>query len=247
MSGSSSNLALDIRELLQQGNVTQAIRLTEAALAEPGNETNGRVVQLHGLTLFVHGDYEAALSALESALLLSPLTAESLTVLANLYVKFGKTEDARVSLNILVEDIHNIPSELLSQIADLLGRVGEPRKALSVCYRLIDNDPDCDAAIFSAAHYMHRVGCAPRQVIAMMRRAFSLDPKNCTYRRALASALAVHGDIQSAYSLFASISIDEICCCNCLRIMNNIFEKFGDWERLQESQRRLLEIESSAS
>ena len=140
-----------VRTLLQQGHFAEAVAHTGRALRSPGNDTNGRLVQLHGLTLYVHGEHEAARDALESALLLSPLTAESLLALADLYIKNSQQKDACVSLNILVEDIDTVPTELLPRIAGLLGKVGEIRKALFVCYRVVDNDPDCDEAIFAAA------------------------------------------------------------------------------------------------
>ena len=94
-----------VRTLLQQGHFAEAVAHTGRALRSPGNDTNGRLVQLHGLTLYVHGEHEAARDALESALLLSPLTAESLLALADLYIKNSQQKDACVSLNILVEDL----------------------------------------------------------------------------------------------------------------------------------------------
>ena len=184
--GSDLTWVEGIRTLLRQGAYSEAVARTEQALAEPGNETNGRLTQLHGLTLYVNGDHEAALAEFESALLLSPLTSESFLALADLYIKKDQHEDARVSLNILVEDVDIVPPELLPRIAGLLGCVGETRKALFICYRVIDNDPDCDEAIF-----MLLITCAARYalpVIGMMRRAASLAPDNCTYRRSLAAA-----------------------------------------------------------
>ena len=236
-----------VRTLLQQGHFAEAVAHTGRALRSPGNDTNGRLVQLHGLTLYVHGEHEAARDALESALLLSPLTAESLLALADLYIKNNQQKDACVSLNILVEDIDTVPTELLPRIAGLLGKVGEIRKALFVCYRVVDNDPDCDEAIFAAAHYMRKLGYAPNAVICMMRRAVSLAPDNCDYRRSLAAALSINGEIEAAYSLLTSISTDDICCKNCLKLMANVFEQFGDSERLAECQGRLFEIDSGAS
>jgi hypothetical protein len=93
---------------------------------------------------------------------------------------------------------------------------------------------------------MRKLGYAPKPVIGMMRRAVSLAPDNCTYRRSLAAALTMSGDIRSAYSLFASLSSKEICCKSCLQLMMNVFENFGDWERLHDCQKRLLEIDSTA-
>ncbi|MDB4557098.1 hypothetical protein N9Z96_01075 [bacterium] len=236
-----------IRTLLQQGLFAKAVAHTERALRCPGNDTNGRLVQLHGLTLYINGEHDAARHAFESTLLLSPLTAESLLALADLYIKNSQQKDACVSLNILVEDIDTVPEELLPRIAGLLGKVGETRKALFVCYRVIDNDPDCDEAIFASAHYMRKLGYAPKAVIGMMRRAVSLAPDNCNYRRSLAATLSINGDIKAAYELFTSISTDDICCKNCLQLMANVFEQFGDTERLAECQGRLFEIDSSAS
>lgn len=235
-----------IRTLLRQGAYSEAVARTEQALAEPGNKTNGRLTQLHGLTLYVNGDHEAALAEFESALLLTPLTSESFLALADLYIKKDQHEDARVSLTILVDDVDIVPPELLPRIAGLLGCVGETRKALFICYRVIDNDPDCDEAIFAAAHYMRKLGYAPKPVIGMMRRAVSLAPDNCTYRRSLAAALTMSGDIKGAYSLFASLSSKEVCCKSCLHLMMNVFENFGDWERLRDCQKRLLEIDRTA-
>ena len=102
-------------------------------------------------------------------------------------------------------------------------------------------------AIFAAAHYMRKLGYAPNAVICMMRRAVSLAPDNCNYRRSLAAALSINGEIEAAYSLFTSISTDNICCKNCLKLMANVFEQFGDSERLAECQGRLFEIDSGAS
>lgn len=244
--GSDLTWVEGIRTLLRQGAYSEAVARTEQALAEPGNETNGRLTQLHGLTLYVNGDHQAALAEFESALLLSPLTSESFLALADLYIKKDQHEDARVSLNILVEDVDTVPPELFPRIAGLLGRVGETRKALFICYRVIDNDPDCDEAIFAAAHYMRKLGYAPKPVIGMMRRAASLAPDNCTYRRSLAAALTMSGDIEGAYSLFTSLSSKEVCCKSCLQLMMDVFEKSGDWERLRDCQKRLLEIDSTA-
>jgi tetratricopeptide (TPR) repeat protein len=244
--GSDLTWIQGVRALLQQGDYSEAVALTERALAEPGNETNGRLTQLHGLTLYVNGDCEAALAEFESALLLSPLTSESFLALADLYIKNDQHEDARVSLNILVEEVDTVPPELFPRIAGLLGCVGETRKALFICYRVIDNDPDRDEAIFAAAHYMRKLGYAPKPVIGMMRRAVSLAPDNCTYRRSLAAALTMSGDIEGAYSLFTSLSSKEVCCKSCLQLMIDVFEKFGDWERLRDCQKRLLEIDSTA-
>ena len=50
--GSDLTWIQGVRTLLQQGDYAEAIALTERALAEPGNETNGRLTQLHGLTLY---------------------------------------------------------------------------------------------------------------------------------------------------------------------------------------------------
>ena len=236
----------EIRDLLRQGAYSEAVARTEQALAIPGNETNGRLTQLHGLTLYVNGNCDAALAEFESALLLSPLTSESFLALADLYIKRDQLEDAKVSLSILVENVDTVPPELFPRIAGLLGCVGETRKALFICYRVIDNDPDCDEAIFAAAHYMRKLGYAPKPVIGMMRRAVSLAPDNCTYRQSLATALTTSGDTQGAYTLFASLSSKDICCKKCLQLMMNVFEKFGDWERLRDCQERLLEIDSTA-
>ena len=239
--------AKSVRSLLKQGLFAEAVAHTKHALRCPGNDTNGRLVQLHGLTLYVNGEHDAARNAFESALLLSPLTAESLLALADLYDKNSQQKDACVSLNILVEDINTVPAELLPRIAGLLGKVGETRKALFVCYRIVDNDSDCDEAIFAAAHYMRKLGYSPKAVIGMMRRAVSLAPDNCNYRRSLAATLSINGDIKAAYSLFRSISSDDICCRNCLQLMANVFKEFGDSERLAECKERLFEIDSSAS
>ncbi len=236
----------EIRDLLRQGAYSEAVARTEQALALPGNETNGRLRQLHGLTLYVNGNFNAALAEFESALLLSPLTSESFLALADLYIKRDQLEDAKVSLNILVENVDTVPPELFPRTAGLLGCVGETRKALFICYRVIDNDPDCDEAIFAAAHYMRKLGYAPKPVIGMMRRAVSLAPDNCTYRRSLAAALTMSGDIKGAYSLFAKLSSKEVCCKSCLQLMMDVFENFGDWERLRDCQKRLLEIDSTA-
>jgi thioredoxin-like negative regulator of GroEL len=94
---------------------------------------------------------------------------------------------------------------------------------------------------------MRKLGYAPNAVICMMRRAVSLAPDNCDYRRSLAAALSINGEIEAAYSLFTSISTDDICCKSCLKLMANVFEQFGDSERLAECQGRLFEIDSGAS
>ena len=58
--------------------------------------------------------------------------------------------------------------------------------------------------------------------------------------------VTICGDVEGAYSLFISLSSKEVCCKSCLQLMIDVFEKFGDLERLRDCQKRLLEIDSTA-
>jgi Flp pilus assembly protein TadD len=225
----TTEIARELRDLAARGNRAGAVKAARQALSSDPN--NGTLVEQIGLALFEMGESELARTALESAQLLTPLSAGSELALAEC---FARTDKAELAIALLGNAGIRPESSCRIRLrcAALLDKLGHHRSAWCIGRRAVNEHPDEAQAWFDLSFYMGRLGFPLHQIEATARRAIFLAPDNVSYRLSLASVLARRGRAEDAHQLvsrFGPEELEQVCCADCLENLKEVFEAASDW------------------
>lgn len=213
--------------LLASGNTCRAIdALTVAVEHEPDE---GRLWALLGVAQWSVGAVTDSIASLETALTLIPLEVEGRLALALGYEVIQKRKlAADLCVGIAEED--NLPYRVLEPLARALGRANEPQLALDVCREASRRRPHDAGPLRGMAFYMSRLGKDAEAILAVVFRAFHLEPDDFDTRLLLAHRLRDCGRATEAAYLLATVAIETAACPRCLNAMREIFLDAGDAE-----------------
>jgi len=231
-----------VSTLREQGLHEAALELATLSLSEDGDQ--GQLWELTGLILTDRQLWREALSALETASSLVPLTFEGQCRLADCYAWEGRQELARDLYCSLVEQPGLSVESLLAAAAGL-DRLGRPDMAVQVCRKAANSDMPTARTYYEMAYYMRRCGYPPHLVESMARQAVRLDPESVSYRVGLAAVLHQQGRIEEAYDLVSELTCSQLrriqCPC-CLERLLNVCERCEDDVRGKACQAQLQNL-----
>ncbi|MEM9185689.1 MAG: tetratricopeptide repeat protein [Planctomycetota bacterium] len=218
-----------------------AIRELTSALAQ--HPDAGRLWELRGQVHLADNDPVDAVSCLEHAQCLVPLSPESEFALAQGYERTGKRQPACEMLKALARR-DDLPLNVLEPLARALGRHRKPQLALSICRQAASRMPDMPAPLLGMVFYQRRLGLPPEQMLPVLFRAFHLEPEDFTIRLTLARMLHESDRSTEAAQLLSVVALDSTRCPNCLSAMQAIFEDACDHERAHRCAELRAAIES---
>ncbi len=182
----------------------------------------GRVWESLGVLELARDRTEAALHCLETASLLVPLTYRGQLALAACYSTAGFPESARAIYRHLAAAIH-IETELLTELAESLGRVGEHELALDVYRDAAQRMPGMAGPLLGIARHLRRLRRPAAAVLPYLIRAFELDPTSTECRISLAWMLHACGRSVDGAELIDSVAVSEVECVPSLTMMRHVF------------------------
>jgi len=197
-------------------------QIAELKLQLQADADAGRVWERLGMLELARDRREAALHALETASLLVPLTHRGQLALAACYAASGFPESARAIYRHLAAAIH-FETDLLADLADGLGRVGEHELALAVCRDAAQRMPGVAAPLLGIARHLRRLRRPAATVLPYLARAFELDPTNTECRISLAWMLHACGRSADGAELLDSVAVAEVECVPSLTRMRRVF------------------------
>lgn len=205
------------------------------------NPDAGRLWELRGQAHLADGDAIDAVSCLEHASCLVPLTKEGQLALAHAYELTDK-RDLAGDLFMALAGQDDLPAEMLEPLARGLGRVGKPDQALGVCAEAASRNPTSPAPLLGMVFYQRRLGHGPDRILPLLFRAFHLEPEDFDIRLALARMLHECGQKQEAAELLSVVEIETSRCPSCLVVMQEIFEDVGDQRNVGRCVNALVAI-----
>jgi tetratricopeptide (TPR) repeat protein len=228
----------DISAAFHLGHMDLVIRLARKSVARDGD--HGRAWELLGLAEHKRGNWTRAVDCLERASLLVPLCSLASVCLARGYARLGRRD---LSHDLLVELLSNdtLTLEALLAVAVGLDAVDQPGLAMDACRRAATLDPDAANPYYDMGYYAARCGYPASVSESLARRAISLDPACVRYRVGLASFLMRQSRRQDALELVKHFSAEEIttiACRSCVRRLGELYERFGDYQRMLNCQQR---------
>ncbi|QDU80551.1 hypothetical protein Pla110_22820 [Polystyrenella longa] len=234
-----SETLVDARQLLNQKFYYQSLRKVDNALnddpdAAPLWELRGLIHR--GLT-----NLSGALSSIETAMTLAPLSSEGSCLLAECYVALDKPDLAyQVADNLWKKKGLDNSSRL--SLAAIFNQLGFVNRAVLLCRKAICHDPAESQAYYDLSVFLGRGGHPLHIVESVARRAIDLDPENVYFRVGLAATLHRAHRSRRAYELiqsFGQSEIRQIRCGCCLKQIIEIFEQTGDFENVQTCEEQL--------
>ncbi len=226
------------------GQLDEARTDLEAAVAADPESAEAQL-RLGGVLLSL-GEVEPGRQALAKAaeLAASPrMTAEALTVLADLARRGGELEAAASSYaEALDADPRFRPA--LSGLAGLLGQAGRYRESATLYRRMVEETPDDRVARLGEITALVLAG-ADAAACERMEAAVAHDPDDLNYRDVLARHLAAAGDpavrdgeraVRLAQTLYAEVPTPES-----METLAMAHAQAGDFTQAVEWQQRLLD------
>ncbi|MEN1678633.1 MAG: tetratricopeptide repeat protein [Planctomycetota bacterium] len=220
---------------------TAVTDLTESLRVDPDA---GRLWELRGQAHLALGETVEAVSCLEHATCLVPLSIEARMALGRSYELTGRKELACQVFLTLVK-VERIPFGVLEPLARALGRLGQLRAALRLCFDASERDPESPAPLLGIAFYQRRLGYPPEKLLCSLLQAFHLQPDDFDIRLTLARTLHQCRRSEEAASLLSVVDIETSMCPSCLAAMQRIFEAAGDEERARRCMNSLVSIVQS--
>ncbi len=206
---------------------------------------DARLWELLGLIQYARHRFTPAVSALERASLIAPLTPAARVGLALAYGQVGRRELARDLLEQLIDDA-TLAIPLLLQVAAGLDAVGHPELAMQACRTASVRDPLLSQPYYDLGFYSARCGLPARVSEALARKAIGLAPENVSYRVGLASMLARLGRNSDAWTVVAKLSDEQLAvvtCRCCLERIADLYETHQDYRRSIVCREQLLRME----
>ena len=218
-------------KLFQSGFVRPALDVVSIELQT--HPDMGSLWLLRASILHSQARWEAALSAIETASALMPLTVGGQLVLADCYSHLGKHELALTAYEHLLSQ-DSLPADYYAGLYAGFKRSGKIELAMSACRKAIELAPDNDEALFGLAHCMSELAFAPRQITAILRKTLELAPNKPHYRISLVIQLYLTKRRNEAYSILSKASpeiLDSIACSCAARQLLELCIGVGDQER----------------
>ena len=230
--------------LFNDNRLDDAVDLVTAELDQRPDD--GRLWELLGTLAYAKEDFELALTAIERASLLIPLSPRAQLVLAKCYDRGGFRESA-AAIYCHLATLPDLAVDLLATLAAGLGRCGECELALQVCRRAAESFPDRADPHLGIVHYMRRLRRPVKQILPSMFRAHHLEPDNVEYRVRLAWMLHESGCSAAGAYLLEGVDCEEFSCIRCLTLMQTIFDSVGDDANANACRQRLAILASDWS
>lgn len=204
-----------------------------------------------GIGLRRIGAYAEALSALETASLLTPLTVIARFALADCFVYAGKIELA----GNLYEHIALVDDRAAANVRLAAGRslafLGNAVLAEQIAKLVLQDRPAYAEAYFDLSCYRAKRGADCAEIEHLARRAIHFAPGEPRYLASLSLLLHRHQRTNEAMDVAKQLSIESImkltCMC-CLSRLASLFEAAGDLSRLAaatQTAQRLAEVSPS--
>ncbi len=231
--------------LLQAGDYDQAVGLADRSLRVFPRE--GRLWELRGIAQGCRLCAREALTSLERAATLVPLSTYGQIALAGCYVRINQLRSAS-GLSDFLSSQNELPACLLADLAQGFDLVGQPEWALEVCRETVRRLPDCHPALFALAHYLSLLEYPPEEILPVIRQAFALCPREVLYRVDLALLLARCGRQADGYRLLIEVDPKELLELHCpprLYQLAEWFQQEGDELRSQACLRRIRQVEQT--
>ena len=185
-------------QMAARGKCDQAIPL----LAHLTQEQTG--VFLGHLTLakceLATGKYEAAESALDSAIRLRPDNLEAIFYRGICQFQEGQLKDSLSSLQSVVKVLPNEPY-VHFYLGSIHEREGRTEQALAEFEKCAVIDPNFEVAVYKVGYFLAKSGQFPKAIV-QFKKVVTLDPGNASAHRNLALAYAKSGNGAAAQSEF---------------------------------------------
>lgn len=226
-------------DLHQAGQTLQAMAaLHEFLEVDPDH---GEAWEMLGLLAHVLDEMALAMSALERANALVPLSARSQLALARCYDRSNFRETAK-SIYVYLATLPGLVDDLLEPLAAGLGRHGECQMALAICRQAAKRMPDNPGPLLGIVHYMRRLRIPPERILPTLFQAYRLAPDDNDCRITLAWLLHETGQSAEGARLLEQIDCEEFTCIRCLTLMQHIHESVGNVARANDCRYRLKVI-----
>ena len=223
-----ANNALNlIAAQLQRGNGVQAVAMAEQAISQYRND--GRLLEMAGLVYYELSQIELAISRLEAATTLKPLSAIAQIRLADCYWSVGLRESA-LSIALFLEQRfleNKINLSVATPLVHCIAELDQFNAASRVCLRIFEQDDLNGHACYGIAWYRALDGQDLGDSIGWLEKAVVLAPENARYRITLGHAYADVRDISAAVHTFLGFTpalITGVKCCHCLLEMIDYLE-----------------------
>jgi len=210
----------------------EALELVSPALEETPND--GRLWELVGLIHRAKNDCRPCLHALEMATLFVPLSFAAQCALADCYVYTQRSDAGRVIYQHLLAHLHELPTDLLKNLAVGFESLSDLASALEVSREAARRQPDSPQHRYAIAYFMGQLGYGTEAVAAWAKQAVRLAPERAQYRIGLAGLVYQSGRILEAYGYVRDLTADEIRtvpCGKCLEKLEHIYSTIGDEAR----------------
>ena len=147
-----SDVQRSVLELYWSGSFDQALALFHPALRD--NPDDGRLWELCGLIHRSKNDCPPCLHALETEMLLVPLSFAAQCALADCYVHAERTELALDLYQHLLDQLTDLPTDLLKNVGVGFESLGELKSALRVSQEAAAREPDSAEHRYATAYFM---------------------------------------------------------------------------------------------
>ena len=223
-------------ELHQADQTLQAIGcLNDHLEVEPDC---GHAWELLGILASTLEEMTLAMSALERASSLIPLSITAQLVLARCYSRTGFRETAK-AIYLHLATLERLDEQHLKPLAEGLGRHGEYQMALAICRQAANRMPDNPEPLLGIVHYMRRLRIPPERILPTLFRAFRLAPEDKDCRISLAWLLHETGQSAEGARLLEHVDCEEFTCIRCLTLMQHIHETVGNVDHANDCRHRL--------
>ena len=216
------------------GDYVIADSLAQQALTETSNAP--KILEIAGVIAFYRHRYDEAITQIERAMFVVPLSFTSQMVLARAFLKVDMPERSFTTIRFLVEVVERLPCEMLPELTRIASELQHFDLALSVCREACMRHPEDDQAVFGAAFYMHRLGYPIELIRNLMIKAIDLNPTSQFYRLNLASIYCSTDDWEKAYDQIQRVPDQALATipCGCMySMLHDVLNRFNDHARLK--------------
>jgi len=233
-----------VAEMIERDEHADA--LAELRELAPYLADDGRAWQFRGLAHFGLGEVDRATSAFETASLLVPLGSKARIRLAQLYLQRRRREAAKAIYLHLADDA-SLTEDEAELIAAGLAAVEANDVALRFCLAQLDRFAANHQLQFAAAGAMRRLGQGNAAILPFLRGAHRLQPRNVSYRIALARCLLAENQSAEAMRVLDGVDLDATQSVPSLESMRMLFERLNVDDRVAHCRSRLQAIALAVS
>lgn len=212
------------KDLYDSGLHSLALKVLDDHLATQPQDS--RSLELKGIICHALQDFETGRAAIESASCLYPLTPSAELALADCYW-FLDEHDMAAWLYGQLASRDQIPFPLLSGLAIGLSRLKDYDRAMGVCQKAAEIEPNCHHSRYGVAFYMSKSGYPPEFIYPVLTKVVSLAPGIFCYRMAVATVLCRMREFDRAYLSIADATIEELESVTCRCCLERLIRLYG--------------------